>query len=111
VKKIAGLLFLSLLVSLTNAATMPVSLNGENASVMVAGHDHCQESAPASHHEGSKSEASSRAAHYCCAVVAVLMAPPIFSASTQADAYLLVDIAKPISNIVESIYKPPRNYL
>ncbi len=110
-KKIVALLFLSLFVSLINAATMPVDLSGESTSVMVAGHNHCQEAAPASHHESSKSNAGSSTAHYCCAVVAVLMAPPVFSVSKQVDVHLLADVAKPNSNIVESIYKPPRNYL
>jgi hypothetical protein len=78
---------------------------------MVASHDHCQEAVLASHHESGKSNASPSAAHYCCAVVAVLMAPPVFSAFKQVDVYLLVDAWKPVSNIAESIYKPPRNYL
>jgi len=110
-KKIVALLFLSLFVSLMNASAMPVDLSGESASVMVVGHDHCQEAVPASHHESSKSNAGSSAAHYCCTVVAVLMALPIFSASKQVDVHLLSDVAKPSSNIAESIYKPPRNYL
>jgi hypothetical protein len=110
-KKIVALLFLSLFVSLINAATMPVDLGGESPSVMVAGHDHCQEAATASHHENGQSNTNSNATHYCCAVVAVLMSPPVFSASKQVDVYLLADVAKPISNIAESIYKPPRNYL
>ena len=110
-KKIVASLFLSLFISLINAATMPIDLNKESAAVMVVGHDHCQEAALASHHESSKSNSSPSAAHYCCAVVAVLMAPPIFSVSKQVDVYLLADVAKPSSNILESIYKPPRNYL
>jgi hypothetical protein len=110
-KKIVALLFLCLFVSLMNASTMPVDLSGESASAMVVGHDHCQEAASATHAESSKPSASSSAAHYCCAVVAVLMAPPVFSVSKQVDVHLLADVARPSSNIAESIYKPPRNYL
>ncbi len=110
-KKTVVLIFLSLFVSLINATTMPVNLSGESTSVMIAGHDHCQEAAPASHHESGKSSAGSSVAHYCCAVVAVLMALPVFSVSKQVDTHLLADVVKPSSNILESIYKPPRNYL
>jgi hypothetical protein len=110
-KKIVALLFLSFFVSTINAATMPVDLNKASTSVVASGHDHCQEGASVSHHESSKSSASTNATHSCCAVVAILITSPAFSQFTQVDVYLLSDIAIPASNIAESIYKPPRNYL
>ncbi len=110
-KKIVASLFLSLVVSLLNAATMPVDLSGVSSSVMASNHDHCQEATPASHHEASKSNLSSNTNHYCCAVVAVLMTPSVFSASKQVDVHVLVNATKPASTIAESIFKPPRKYL
>ena len=110
-KKIVAILFLSLFVSFINAATMPVDLSGESASVTVVGHDHCQEVASVSHVDDGKSIGNTNPTHYCCAVVAILIATPAFSVPKQVDEYLLADATKPIFNIVESIYKPPRNYL
>jgi len=92
---------------------MPIDLNLANSASIVSGHDHCQEVVSASHHDGDKSSigSSSNPTHYCCAVVAVLMGSPEFSISQQLESYVLINSVKPISNIAESIYKPPKNYL
>ena len=114
-KRFIALLFLSFFVSQINAAMMPIDLNFANNVVVTSGHDHCQEAAPASHHDGSNSSANPspkpNSTHYCCAVIAVLMSSPVFSAFRQEESYLLSDSKKPISSIAESIYKPPKNYL
>lgn len=110
-KKFVILLFLSLFASLINAATMPIDLRSSNTSVVASIHEYCHESSPASHHESGKSNLNANAGHYCCSVTAVLSATPVFSSTKLADVYLLSEVSTPKSNITESIYKPPRNYL
>lgn len=110
-KKFIALLFLSLLVSQINAATMPIDLKTGNSAVNILGHDHCQEASSASNPDDVKSSNNANSPHYCCAVVAILAIPLTFAAFNQVDVYLQGDISTPASNIVESIYKPPRNYL
>lgn len=109
-KKLVALLFISLFVSQINAAMMPIDLSV--ASVVVAsGHDHCQETPSVSLDEDDKSGANAGASHYCCAVIAILNASPIFLSSEQVDVQVRTDVESSTSNIAESIYKPPRNYL
>ena len=110
-KKFIALLFFSLLVSQINAAMMPIDLNSASSAVAIPGHDHCQETSSASVSEDAKSSGNANATHYCCAVVAIPVVPPAFSASKQVDIYLQGDISRTTSNIVESIYKPPKKYL
>jgi hypothetical protein len=88
---------------------MPVDLNVANSVVAASSHDHCQEAVSASFTEDGKSSAS--ATHYCCAAVAILSISSAFFTSQQGDLYLHSDASTPTSNIAESIYKPPRNYL
>ncbi len=110
-KKFIAFLFISLFVSQISAAMMPVDFNAASTTVMVAGHDHCQETGSVNHAEDGKSSSNPSAAHYCCAVVAILTASPEFFSAKQVDVYLHSDISRPASNVAESIYKPPRNYL
>lgn len=110
-KKLITFLLLSFFVSQINAALMPVDLNGASSTVVASSHDHCQEAASASLSEDGKSSANASATHYCCAVVAILNIPPKFFASQQVAVHLHSDASTPASNIAESIYKPPRNYL
>ncbi len=110
-KKFIAFLFLSIFVSQINAAMMPVDLNAESNTSVASSHDHCQGSGSVGHAEDSKSTSSSSATHYCCAVIAILITTPEFFASKQVDVHLLGDVSTPVSNIAESIYKPPRIYL
>jgi hypothetical protein len=110
-KKFVAFLFLSISVSQTNAAMIPVDLNAESNTTVASSHDHCQGSGSLGHAEDSKSTSNISATHYCCAVVAILIAPLEFVVSQQVDVHLLGDVSTPVSNIAESIYKPPRNYL
>lgn len=110
-KKFIAFLFLSIFVSQINAAMMPVGLNAESSTTVASSHDHCQGMGSIGHAEDSKSTSNASATHYCCAVVAILITPLDFFASQQVDGHVQGDISTLISNIAESIYKPPRNYL
>lgn len=110
-KKFIALLFCSLFVSQINAAMMPVDLNVASSAVSVVSHDHCQVAEPASPAEDGKLTSNTGTTHYCCAVVAILVIPPTFSASKEVDTYLQGNLSTPDSHVVESIYKPPRIYL
>ena len=110
-KKFIAVLFLSLFVSQINAAMMPIELNTPSPEAIASLHDHCQEVGSVNHAEDGKSSSNPSAAHYCCAVVAILTASPEFFSAKQVDVYLHSDISRPTSNVAESIYKPPRNYL
>jgi hypothetical protein len=82
----------------------------DSRAAAIPGHDHCQDASLVSVSEDGKSSSNANVAHYCCAVVAILVIPPEFSASNQVDVHLQGNVSTPASNIVESIYKPPRNY-
>jgi hypothetical protein len=110
-KKFITFLLLSFFVSQINAAMMPVDLNVAISVVVASSHDHCQEAASASLTEDGKSSANAGATHYCCAMVAILSVSPEFFSPQQVDVQLLSNASTPASNITESIYKPPRNYL
>ncbi len=110
-KKFIALLFFSLLVSQVNAAMMPIDLSVESTTTVVSSHDHCQGAGSVGQVEDGKSTGNTTATHYCCAVVAILIPSFEFFAFKQIDAYLQGDVSTLASNIVESIYKPPRNYL
>ena len=110
-KKFITFLFPSFFVSQINAAMMPVDLNVASSIVVASSHDHCHEAVSAGLTEDSKSSGNASATHYCCLVVAILNAPPEFFASQQVEVYLHSDASTPASNIAESIYKPPKNYL
>ena len=110
-KKFITFLFLSFFVSQINAAMMPVDLNGASSTVVASSHDHCQEAASASLSEDGKSSTNASATHYCCAVVAILNVSPEFFSSQLVEVYLHSYASTPSSNIPESIYKPPKDYL
>lgn len=110
-KKFITFLLLSFFVSQINAAMMPVDLNVASSGLAVSSHDHCQEVISAALTEDGKSSANASATHYCCTVVAILNVKPEFFASQQIDVHLHSDASTPASNIADSIYKPPRNYL
>ncbi len=110
-KKIAVMLFLSFLVGMVNATTMSF-LSGEPSQVVqFASHSHCEDVAARASHDESQSTGKLSVSHYCCSAVAVLNNPISFVPLGISTFYLLGEISKPISNITESIYKPPRNYL
>lgn len=110
-KKFIAFLFLSIFVSQINAAMMPVDLNAESNITVASGHDYCQGAGSVGHAEDSKSTSNIGTTHYCCAVLAILIAPLEFFVSQQVNVHVRGDIPTPISNIADSIYKPPRNYL
>lgn len=110
-KKFIALLFCSLFVSQINAAMMPVDLNVVSSTVFAVSHDHCQVAEPASPAEDGKLSGNASATHYCCAVVAILIILPTFSASKEVDTYLQGNLSTPDSHVIESIYKPPKTYL
>lgn len=110
-KKFITFLFISIFASQINAAMMPVDLSAATSAVAISSHDHCQEAGSINHAEQGKSSNNPVATHYCCAVVAILIASPDFFAPNQPEAYSHVSTEVLASNIAESIYKPPKTYL
>lgn len=110
-KKIAVMLLLSFLAGMVNAATMPI-ISGKTTHVTEPSvHSHCDEVVTTASQDDSDSVGKLNVSHYCCSAIAVLGSPLSFSLLEASDFHLLGEISKPISNITESIYKPPRNYL
>ena len=110
-KKIAVMLFLSFLVSMVNASTMPIA-SGESSHVMqTASHNHCEEVVAPASHDASQAVGKLSVSHYCCSSIAVLDNPATFAISETSAVYLLGETPKSISYITESIYKPPKQYL
>ena len=110
-KKFITFLFISIFASQINAAMMPVDLSAATSAVAISSHDHCQEVGSISHTEEGKSSGNAGVTHYCCAVVAILIASPDFFTPKQPEAYMHINTEVLASNITESIYKPPRTYL
>lgn len=110
-KKFITLLFLSFFVSQINAAMMPVDLNVASSIDAASSHDHCQEVASVGFTEDGKPSSNASASHYCCSVIAILNTSLIFLSSKQVEVYVRSEVESPESNLAESIYKPPRNYL
>jgi hypothetical protein len=111
-RKIAIGIFLSFFVSIVNAAGMPIDLNLASTPVNESvSQDHCHGVATVDHHDDSVPKPASSANHYCCSVVAVLTSSVTFERIEQVGNYVTAQSVVPISNIAESIYKPPRNYL
>ena len=110
-KKFITLLLLSFFVSQINAAMMPVDLNVASSIVVASSHDHCQGVVSADFTEDGKPSSNASAGHYCCSVIAILNTSLIFLSSKQVEVYVHSDVESPASNLAESIYKPPRNYL
>ena len=110
-KKIAVTLFLSFLVGMVNASTMPIA-SGESSDVMqTASHGHCEEAVTPASHDDSQPVGKLSVSHYCCSSIAVLNSPVTFALNESSDVYLLGETPKSISNITESIYRPPKQYL
>jgi hypothetical protein len=110
-KKIAVMLFLSFLVGMVNASTMPIA-SGESSHIMqAASHSHCEEVVTSNAHDESQPVGKLSISHYCCSSIAVLNNPIVFALNESSDIYLLGESPKSISNISESIYKPPKHYL
>jgi hypothetical protein len=110
-KKFITFLLLSFFVSQLNAAMMPIDLNEAGSVVAASSHDHCQSALSAGLAEDGKSSSNASASHYCCTVIGILNTSPEFPSSKQVEVYIRSDIESLTSNIAESIYKPPRNYL
>jgi hypothetical protein len=110
-KKIAVMLFLSFLVGMVNASTMPISLGKSSHAVQSTSHNHCEESVTPASHDGSQQVVKFNLSHYCCASIAVVQDPLHFVFNNSSNFYFLGETPKAISNIAESIYKPPKHYL
>ena len=110
-KKIVVTLFLSLLVGMVNASTMPIASGDSSHLMQTASHGHCEETITPSSHEEPQSVSKLSAGHYCCSSIAVLNSPVVFAVNETSDVYSLRQIPKSISYITESIYKPPKQYL
>ena len=110
-KQIAVTLFLSFLVGMVNASTMPIAIGEPSHMEQVASHSHCEVSVAPAAHEDSQSISKFGVSHYCCSSVAVLDNPVAFAVNETSAVYLLGETPKSISYITESIYKPPKHYL
>ena len=110
-KKIAITLFLSFLVGMVNASTMPIASIETSHAMQSASHSHCEEAVTPVSYDDSQQTVKLSLSHYCCASIAVLHDPLHFVFNRSSDFYLLGDSPKVISNIAESIYKPPKHYL
>jgi hypothetical protein len=111
-KKIAVMLFLSFLVGMVNASTMPIaSSESSHDAMQSASHSHCEEAIASVSHDESQPAGKLSVSHYCCSAIAVLNNPVTFAVNESSDIYLLGESSKSISNISESIYKPPKLYL
>lgn len=110
-KKIAVMLFLSFLVGMVNASTMPVVLGDSSHAMQIASHSHCEETVTSASHDESQPISKLSVSHYCCSSIAVLNNPVTFAVNKSSDVYLLGETTKSISYITESIYKPPKQYL
>ena len=110
-KKIAAMLFLSFLVGMANASTMPVASGEPTHAMQSASHGHCEEVVTPASHDESQPASKLSVSHYCCSAVAVINNPVTFAVSEISDVYLLGETPKSISYITESIYKPPKQYL
>jgi hypothetical protein len=110
-KKIAVMLFLSFLVGMVNASTMPVSVGESSHAVQTASHSHCEEAVTPVSHDDPKPAGKLSVSHYCCSTIAVLHNPVDFAVNESSEVYVLGEASKSISYITESIYKPPKQYL
>lgn len=108
-KKIAILLFLSVFVSIIHAATMPIGLDLPSVAVSApSNHEHCHEANAADTQEHGSKQTNWGSGHSCCSVLAVLISTPMFDSPIQPADYLASQFFAPISNVAESIYKPPK---
>lgn len=110
-RKIALTLCLSFLVGIVNASTMPISSSGPIHDAQASTHSHCEQAASANSHADTQPAGKLSISHYCCSVIAVLGGSISFEALLSPSFFMIGEIARPISNITEALYKPPKNYL
>lgn len=91
---------------------MPIGLDRSNiAASASSNHEHCHEANTADAQESGSKQTKWNSGHSCCSVVAVLLNTSMFDSPTQSDDYLASQFFVAISNIAESIYKPPKRDL
>ena len=110
-RNIALTLCLSFLVGIVNASTMPVLSAGPMQEAQASAHSHCEQATSEKSHGDSHPTGKLSISHYCCSVIAVLGSSITFEALISPSFFVIGEIARPISNITEALYKPPKNYL
>ena len=109
-RKIALTLCLSFLVGIVNASTMPVLSSGPIQDAQASTHSHCEEVASTQSHSDMQTSGKLSVSH-CCSVIAVLSNSISFEALVSPSFFVIGEISRPVSNITEALYKPPKNYL
>lgn len=110
-KKIAVMLFLSILVTAVNAGAMPIFSGGPSNAAQTDSHRHCEEAVNFASHEESKTAGKLSVNHYCCFTMAVLHNSVTFPIEAPSYIYQPNQSARLVSYIAESIYKPPKHHL
>jgi len=110
-KKVVVMLFISFLVGMVNASTMPVAFGGFSHNLQTAMHGHCEGVVSPVSHDESRPDEKFGVSHSCCPTLAVFNNAVSVALTEEPTFYLLSEISKLISNIAESIYKPPKSYL
>ena len=105
------MLFLSFLVGMVNASTMPVASGESSHAMQTTSHSHCEEAVTSASHDESQPVGKLSVSHYCCSSIAVINNLVIFAVNEASDVYVLGELPKSISYIAESIYKPPKQHL
>ena len=109
-RKIALTLCLSFLVGIVNASTMPVLSSGPIQDAQASTHSHCEEVASTQSHSDMQPSGKLSISH-CCSVIAVLSNSISFEVLVSPSFFVIGEISRPVSNITEALYKPPKNYL
>ena len=111
-RKICAFLVLCFGLGVIHAATMPFAwLDDTRLPVPVSAtmaHGHCDEAVPASASPDGKRANQSSGDHACCLVLACSTLASRFVFHRQTDDYRFSEIAKPVSNVTEAIFRPPR---
>ena len=110
-RKIAFTLCFSFLVGIVNASTMPVFSSEPIHEAQTSMHSHCEQAASPNSHSDTQPAGKLSISHYCCSVIAVLGSSISLEALISPSFFVTGEIARPISNITEALYKPPKNYL
>lgn len=110
-RKIALTLCLSFLVGIVNASTMPILSSAPIQDAQASTHSHCEEVASTQSHSDMQPSGKPSVSHYCCSVIAVLSNSISFEALVSPSFFVIGEISRPVSNITEALYKPPKNYL
>ena len=109
-RNIALTLCLSFLVGIVNASTMPVLSSAPIHDAQASTHSHCKEAVSTQSHSDMQPSGKLSVSH-CCSVIAVLSNSITFEVLVSPSFFVIGEIARPISNITEALYKPPKNYL